>query len=179
MSPAAGLSPSTYCPKADVESTFYRAQSFAGLAQRFGRLKCGGPMLDPVLSPLLGPLFASAAMRALLADRERLQRMLDGEAALARAEAAAGVIPQQAVAAIAAACRVDHYDLVALGEAAVDAGNVAIPLVKALTAEVANRTRRRRAMSIGRRPARTLSTPRWCSTCAPRSTRLPPTSTAP
>jgi 3-carboxy-cis,cis-muconate cycloisomerase len=63
--------------------------------------------------------------------------MLDVEAALARAEAAAGAIPQQAVAAIAAACRVDHYDLVALGEAAVDAGNVAIPLVKALTAEVA------------------------------------------
>lgn len=94
-------------------------------------------MLDPVLSPLLGPLFASAAMRALLADRERLQRMLDVEAALARAEAAAGVIPQQAVAAITAACRVDHYDLLALGEAAVDAGNVAIPLVKALTAEVA------------------------------------------
>jgi 3-carboxy-cis,cis-muconate cycloisomerase len=94
-------------------------------------------MLDPVLSPLLGPLFASAAMRDLLADRERLQRMLDVEAALARAEAAVGVIPQQAVAAIAAACRVDHYDLVALGEAAVDAGNVAIPLVKALTAEVA------------------------------------------
>jgi 3-carboxy-cis,cis-muconate cycloisomerase len=94
-------------------------------------------MLDPVLSPLLGPLFASAAMRDLLADRERLQRMLDVESALARAEAAAGVIPQQAVAAIAAACRVDHYDLVALGEAAVDAGNVAIPLVKALTAEVA------------------------------------------
>jgi 3-carboxy-cis,cis-muconate cycloisomerase len=65
-------------------------------------------MLDPVLSPLLGPLFASAAMRDLLADRERLQRMLDVEAALARAEAAAGAIPQQAVAAIAAACRVGH-----------------------------------------------------------------------
>jgi 3-carboxy-cis,cis-muconate cycloisomerase len=47
-------------------------------------------------------------MRALLADRERLQRMLDVEAALARAEAAAGAIPQQAVAAIAAACRVGH-----------------------------------------------------------------------
>jgi 3-carboxy-cis,cis-muconate cycloisomerase len=94
-------------------------------------------MLDPVLSPLLGPLFASAAMRALLADRERLQRMLDVEAGLARAEAAAGVIPQLAVAAIAAACRVDRYDLVALGEAGVDAGNVAIPLVKALTAAVA------------------------------------------
>src|SRR5215468_7888655 len=93
-------------------------------------------MLDPLGSSLLGPLFASAAMRALLADRERLQRMLDVEAALARAEAAVGVIPQQAVAAIVAACRVEHYDLAALGDAAVDAGNVAIPLVKALTAEV-------------------------------------------
>jgi hypothetical protein len=49
--------------------------------------------------------------------------MLDVEAALARAEAAAGAIPQQA--AIAAACRVGLYDPV-LGEAAVDAGNVAI-----------------------------------------------------
>src|SRR5215510_12430961 len=93
-------------------------------------------MLDPLGSSLLGPLFASATMRALLADRERLQRMLDVEAALARAEAAVGVIPQQAVAAIVAACRAEHYDLAALGDAAVDAGNVAIPLVKALTAEV-------------------------------------------
>ncbi|HKA70701.1 MAG TPA: 3-carboxy-cis,cis-muconate cycloisomerase [Xanthobacteraceae bacterium] len=93
-------------------------------------------MLDPLGSSLLGPLFASATMRALLADRERLQRMLDVEAALARAEAAVGVIPQQAVASIVAACRAEHYDLAALGDAAVDAGNVAIPLVKALTAEV-------------------------------------------
>src|SRR5215510_12740789 len=62
--------------------------------------------------------------------------MLDPEAALARAEAAVGVIPQEAVAAIVAACRVERYDLVALGEAAMNAGNIAIPLVKALTAEV-------------------------------------------
>jgi len=93
-------------------------------------------MLDPLASPLLGPLFASPVMRGLLADRERLQRMLEVEAALARAEAATGVIPQQAVAAIAAACRAEHYDLAALGDAAVNAGNVAIPLVKALTAQV-------------------------------------------
>src|SRR5262245_63308223 len=98
--------------------------------------KRGGPMLDPFRSPLLGPLFASAAMRARLSDLERLQRMLDVEAALARAEAAAGVTPQRAVAVIAAACQAERYDLAALGAAAVDAGNIAIPLVKALTAEV-------------------------------------------
>jgi len=76
-------------------------------------------------------------MRTLLADRARLQRMLDVEAALARAEAAVGIVPQHAVAAIAAACRADDYDPAALGEAAVDAGNIVIPLVKALTGAVA------------------------------------------
>jgi 3-carboxy-cis,cis-muconate cycloisomerase len=85
---------------------------------------------------LYGPLFASAAMRAVLADGARIQRMLDVEAALARAEAAAGVIPQEAVAPIETACRAERFDLAALAEAAVAAGNLAIPLVKALTAEV-------------------------------------------
>jgi 3-carboxy-cis,cis-muconate cycloisomerase len=76
-------------------------------------------------------------MRSITADDARLQRMLDVEAALARAEATATVIPQSAVPAITDACRAERYDIAALGEAAVAAGNVAIPLVKALTAEVA------------------------------------------
>src|SRR5262249_33642478 len=84
----------------------------------------------------LGPLFAGDAMRTLMADGARLQRMLDVEAALARAEARVGVIPEGAAGRIAAACRAEHYDLVALGQAAVDAGNIAIPLVKELTARV-------------------------------------------
>jgi 3-carboxy-cis,cis-muconate cycloisomerase len=85
---------------------------------------------------LFGPLFASAPMRAVLADEARLQRMLDVEAALARAEAAVGVIPHEAVAPVVAACRAERFDLASLAEAAVAAGNLAIPLVKALTAEV-------------------------------------------
>jgi len=85
---------------------------------------------------LYGPLFASAAMRAILADTARVQRMLDVEAALARAESVASVIPQEAVAPIEAACRAERLDLAALAEAAVSAGNLAIPLIKALTAEV-------------------------------------------
>src|SRR5262245_37438475 len=93
--------------------------------------------LMPFLSPLLGPLFSSDAMRGVLADGARLQRMLDVEAALARAEAAVGVVPQAAATAIAAACRAYRYDLAKLGEAGVNAGNLAIPLVKALTAAVA------------------------------------------
>src|SRR5215475_12222625 len=85
---------------------------------------------------LYGPLFASAALRAILADAARVQRMLDVEAALARAEAAAGEIPDAAVAPIVNACRAERFDLPALAEAALPAGNLAIPLVKVLTAEV-------------------------------------------
>jgi 3-carboxy-cis,cis-muconate cycloisomerase len=95
-------------------------------------------MTNPLApSSLLTPLISSAAMRAILDDRARLQRMLDFEAALARAQAATGVIPAAAAESIAAACRADRYDPAAIGEQAVTAGNVAIPLVKALTAEVA------------------------------------------
>jgi 3-carboxy-cis,cis-muconate cycloisomerase len=95
-------------------------------------------MTNPLApSLLLPPLVSSAAMRAILDDRARLQRMLDFEAALIRAEAAVGVVPASVVDPIAAACRVERYDLAALGEAAAAAGNLVGPLVRALTAEVA------------------------------------------
>ncbi len=88
---------------------------------------------------LLGPLFASAKMRAAFTDGAMLQRMLDVEAALAKAEAACGVIPKAAVPPITAACHAKRFDAAALGKSAAQAGNLAIPLVKALTAEVAKR----------------------------------------
>ena len=44
------------------------------------------------LSPLLAPMLSSAKMRAVCDDATFLQNMLDFEAALARAEAATGVI---------------------------------------------------------------------------------------
>jgi len=75
-------------------------------------------------------------MRAITSDEARLQRMLDVESALARAEAATGVIPKGAAEAIGKACHASHFDIKALGEASVAGGNLAIPLVKALTAEV-------------------------------------------
>ncbi len=88
-------------------------------------------------SPLLAPLFSSAAMRAVCDDAAFLQHMLDFEAALARAEAAVGVIPASAAAPIAKACNARAFDIAALAEAATQSGNLAIPLVKALTANVA------------------------------------------
>jgi 3-carboxy-cis,cis-muconate cycloisomerase len=89
------------------------------------------------LSPLLAPMLSSAAMRAVCDDVVYLQHMLDFEAALARAEAATGVIPASAVAPIEKACKAALFDLAALAEAATRSGNLAIPLVKALTAAVA------------------------------------------
>jgi 3-carboxy-cis,cis-muconate cycloisomerase len=76
-------------------------------------------------------------MRALCDDRAYLQFMLDFEAALARAEAAAGVVPSSAAEAIASACKASAFNLADLAEAATRSGNLAIPLVKALTAEIA------------------------------------------
>ena len=89
------------------------------------------------LSPLLAPMLSSPAMRAVCDDVAYLQHMLDFEAALARAEAAIGVIPAGAAGPIAQACRAETFDLAALAEAATRSGNLAIPLVKALTAGVA------------------------------------------
>jgi 3-carboxy-cis,cis-muconate cycloisomerase len=89
------------------------------------------------LSPLLAPMLSSPAMRAVCDDVAYLQHMLDFEAALARAEAAAGVIPDSAAGPITKACRAEAFDLAALAEAAARSGNLAIPLVKALTAAVA------------------------------------------
>jgi 3-carboxy-cis,cis-muconate cycloisomerase len=97
-------------------------------------------MTHPLLPPsLLGPLFSSADMRAVMADTARLQRMLDVEYALARAEAALGVIPKKAAKPIGDCCWAEKFDIAALGEAAVASGNVAIPLVKALTEAVRKR----------------------------------------
>jgi 3-carboxy-cis,cis-muconate cycloisomerase len=93
--------------------------------------------MSTALSPLLAPMLSSAAMRAICDDVACLQNMLDFEAALARAEAAVGIIPASATGPIAAACKAQAFDLAALAEAATQSGNLAIPLVKALTASVA------------------------------------------
>jgi 3-carboxy-cis,cis-muconate cycloisomerase len=89
------------------------------------------------LSPLLAPMLSSAAMRDVCDDATYLQHMLDFEAALARAEAATGVIPASAAGPITKACKAESFDLEALAKAATRSGNLAIPLVKALTANVA------------------------------------------
>jgi 3-carboxy-cis,cis-muconate cycloisomerase len=75
-------------------------------------------------------------MNAVWSPEATVQRMLDVEAALARASAAHGVIPQSAVAAIEATCKADKLDAAALARDAALGGNLAIPLVRQLTARV-------------------------------------------
>ena len=81
-------------------------------------------------------LFTTDAMRAVFTDRARLARMLEFEAALARAEAAVGVIPQHAADAIARQCDVAAYDAAEIAASMRTAGNLAIPLVAQLTKNV-------------------------------------------
>jgi 3-carboxy-cis,cis-muconate cycloisomerase len=87
---------------------------------------------------LLGLLFGTAEAMAQFSDLARLQGMLDFEAALAHAEAEAGVIPATAATAIAGCCRAELFDMVALASATARAGNPAIPMVRHLTRLVAN-----------------------------------------
>ena len=70
-----------------------------------------------------------------------VRAMLAFEAALARAQAAEGVIPESSAAAVAAACetlRVDEERLVADGKRS---ATLAVPLVEMLRAEVARRSK--------------------------------------
>ncbi|WP_306360236.1 3-oxoadipate enol-lactonase [Nocardia sp. CC227C] len=99
------------------------------------------------MSDLFGPLQAAGPVAAATDDTAWLQALLDAEAALARAQADTGLIPPAHAAAIAAACRADLYDPAELGAAATAIGNPAAPLVRALTARVAD------AEAAGRRSA--------------------------
>lgn len=78
-------------------------------------------------------------MLEVFSDRQRIQSMLDFEAALARAVAGEGIAPAKAAKAVEAGCEARLYDFDALAKEAQAAGNLAIPLVKALKAFVAKR----------------------------------------
>ncbi|WP_300730074.1 3-carboxy-cis,cis-muconate cycloisomerase [Pseudomonas sp.] len=87
---------------------------------------------------LFDAYFTAHAMGEVFSDHGRVQAMLDVEAALARAQARVGLIPESAVEPIAQACQAHLYDFDALGQAIASAGNSAIPLVKALGKQIAS-----------------------------------------
>jgi len=87
--------------------------------------------------PLLDGLFHSPPVEPFFSDAACVQAILDFEAALARAESKASLIPPTASVAIAANCRAELIDLSSLASAAPQSASLAIPLVKQLTALVA------------------------------------------
>ena len=82
---------------------------------------------------LLDGLFSSTKIGEIFSDHTRLQRMLDFEGALARAEARCGVIPAEAAQVIARKCRVDLLDISGIAQVTKLTANPVIPLVKQLT----------------------------------------------
>lgn len=94
------------------------------------------------MTDLGGALFSTPAMTALFSGRAFVERMLVFEAALARAEARAGLIPGEAAEAIAARCRIDLFDLAGLFGESAAAATPAVPLVRMLTALVDGEAKR-------------------------------------
>jgi 3-carboxy-cis,cis-muconate cycloisomerase len=85
---------------------------------------------------LFEPIFVPDLIRESVGGRAWLQAMLDAEAALAIAEARAGLIPPDVAKTIAGCCDADRFDPEQIGREGRAAGNPVAPLVRALTAEV-------------------------------------------
>jgi 3-carboxy-cis,cis-muconate cycloisomerase len=88
------------------------------------------------MSELFDSVLARGAVSEQVSDRAWLQAMLDFEAGLARALAAAGLMPAEHAEQIAAACRAERFDVAKIGTQAAASGNPAAPLARALRAAV-------------------------------------------
>ncbi|WP_232480840.1 3-carboxy-cis,cis-muconate cycloisomerase, partial [Roseomonas sp. KE2513] len=90
--------------------------------------------VNPADSTVWGTLYGTDAMRGAVGEMALLQRMLDVEAALARAEAGLGIVPAEAARAITAAATADRLDLAKLAAATRNTGYPVVGLVKQLGA---------------------------------------------
>jgi 3-carboxy-cis,cis-muconate cycloisomerase len=88
---------------------------------------------------LVNALGAAIAGADAFSDANTLRHMLRFEAALAKGAAGAGLIPARHAATIVAACEAALYDPAPLAEAARRTATLTVPVVKALTTEVAKR----------------------------------------
>ncbi|MEU9155252.1 3-carboxy-cis,cis-muconate cycloisomerase [Streptomyces sp. NPDC048417] len=91
---------------------------------------CGGD------AGLLGPGWSGSPAASATADGAWLRALLDAEAALTRAQAALGLAPAEAAAAVTGAAGPDRFDVGSLAERARAGGNPVIPLVADLTKAV-------------------------------------------
>ena len=119
-------------------------------------------------SSIFRDIFTTPAMREVWSDENRVQKYLDFEAALARAQAKLGIIPKNAAAEIVKHCDVKKIDFAKLKERTEKdrlSGAAGRP-----PAHRAVQERPRRMVRIGARPRRTSPTPRPSCRSASRST---------
>ncbi len=81
-------------------------------------------------SSLFGDLFSTAEMRQIFDDRTTVQRWMDVEAALARAEARLGIIDQHSADEITAKCNVDLIDMVEMKRQLEHTHHPIMPLIR-------------------------------------------------
>lgn len=94
------------------------------------------PLAVTAPAGLFDGILARGPVRTAVADRAWLAALIEVEAALARAEAAAGVIPADAAHAIVATCAGIEVDVAQLSAAAAASGNPVVSLVRRLRAAV-------------------------------------------
>lgn len=79
-------------------------------------------------------IFTTPQMRAVFSDENRVQKYLDFEAALARAEASLGLIPREAADEIVKHCSADKIDMAKVKDATEKIGAPVLPVTKQLSA---------------------------------------------
>jgi 3-carboxy-cis,cis-muconate cycloisomerase len=89
--------------------------------------------VNPADSPVFGTLFGTDAMRAVFDDRAFFARMLEVEAALARAQARLDIVPKGAADAIGRAATLDALDFAELARGVETVGYPVVALVRALS----------------------------------------------
>lgn len=83
-------------------------------------------------SAVFRDIFTTPAMRAVWSDENRVQKYLDFEAALAKAQGKLGIIPQEAVPEIVKHCDAKLIDMAKLKEATERIGYPVLPVVQQL-----------------------------------------------
>jgi 3-carboxy-cis,cis-muconate cycloisomerase len=83
-------------------------------------------------SAVFRDIFTTPAMRAVWSDENRVQKYLDIEAALARAQAGLGIIPRKAAAEIVRHCDAGKIDMKLLKEKTEKIGYPVLPVVQQL-----------------------------------------------
>ena len=85
-------------------------------------------------SAVFRDIFTTPAMRAVWSDENRVQKYLDFEAALARAQGKLGIIPNNAAAEIVRHCDATKFDMALLKEKTEKIGYPVLPVVQQLVA---------------------------------------------